>query len=68
MLDEDDVFLKKLNVGSLKAGAGKVIKWSHNLPVDDQATGKYVIAVIDEDMVIAESDENNNEIAGGPIL
>ncbi len=46
----------------------KVIKWSYSLPVSDQATGTYVIAVIDEEMVIAESNENNNEIAGGPIL
>ena len=67
VLDKDDVFLKKLNVGSLKVGASKVIKWTHNLPVNDQATGKHVIAVIDEDMLIAESNENNNEIPSGPI-
>jgi murein DD-endopeptidase MepM/ murein hydrolase activator NlpD len=67
-LDENAVFLKKLNVGSLKAGAGKVIKWTYNLPINDQAAGKHVIAVIDEDMLIAESDENNNATAGGPIL
>ena len=55
-------------MGTLKAGASKAIKWTHNLPVNDLATGKYVIAVIDEEMVIGESNENNNEIAGGPIL
>jgi hypothetical protein len=55
-------------VGSLKAGAGKVIKWTYNLPINDQAIGKHVIAVIDEEMLIAESNENNNAIAGGPIL
>ncbi len=67
VLDENDVILKKLSTGSLKAGAGKMVKWSYNLPVGDQATGKYVIAVIDEEMAVAESDENNNEIAEGPI-
>ena len=64
---ESDILLKKLNVGSLKPGVSKTIKWTHNLPVNNEATGKHVIAVIDEDMIIAESNGNNNEIPYGPI-
>ena len=67
-LDENAVLLKKLKVGSLKAGSNKTIKWTHNLPVNGQATGEYVIAVIDEERVIAESNENDNQTPYGPIL
>jgi murein DD-endopeptidase MepM/ murein hydrolase activator NlpD len=67
-LDDNRVFLKKLNGGSIKAGGSKTIKWTHNLPIQEQAAGKYVIAVIDEGMLIAESNENNNEIVSEPIF
>jgi murein DD-endopeptidase MepM/ murein hydrolase activator NlpD len=66
-LGENAVFLKKLSVGSLKAGASRVIKWTHNLPVNIQATGKYVIAVIDPVDTILETNEGNNIVIYGPV-
>jgi subtilase family serine protease len=63
----DDTFLKKLSAGKLKKGASKKITLSVTLPVGVTVSGKYVIAVVDPQNAISESDENNNQIVYGPI-
>ena len=64
---QDDTLLKKVSVGKLKKGASKKITLSVTLPVGVTLTGKFVIAVIDPQNPIPESDENNNQIVYGPI-
>ena len=65
--DEGDTFLKSVSTGSIKAGASKTKKLSYSLPVDESATGRYIIAVIDADNGVAESNEGNNQVVFGPI-
>jgi hypothetical protein len=42
-------------------------KLSYTLPSGVTASGKYVIAVLDADDAVQETDENDNVIAFGPI-
>ena len=64
---EDDTLLKQLTAGKLKTGARKMIRWSISLPAGVTASGQYVIAVVDSQNVVLESNENNNQIAYGPL-
>jgi hypothetical protein len=66
--DEGDTFLKSVSTGSIKAGASKTKKLSYSLPVDESATGRYGVAVIDAEGAVTESDEGNNQVVFGPIL
>jgi hypothetical protein len=65
--DPGDQFLKKFGTGPLPFGTGKKFTFGYKLPVDETATGKHVIAVLDINDVIVELDETNNEIDSGPI-
>ncbi|MFZ3137525.1 MAG: DUF1566 domain-containing protein [Thermodesulfovibrionales bacterium] len=65
--DAGDMFLKQVSIGILKIGKGKKKSLSYNLPNGITASGKYIIAVIDEDNSIAEENESDNNIAYGPI-
>ena len=65
--DAGDTFLKSVSTGSIKVGASKAKKLSYSLPVDESATGRYVVAVIDAEGAVTESDEGNNQVVFGPI-
>ena len=61
--DEGDTFLKKVAAGKLKVNGSKTIKLTYKLPLNNTASGKYVIAVVDADNTVVEADESNNTIA-----
>jgi hypothetical protein len=65
--DQTDTFLKSFSTGKLKAGKGKNIKPTYNLSTGISASGKYVIAVIDPDNLVDETNESNNVLVYGPI-
>ncbi len=65
--EDDDTQLKYVSKGKLQPGKSKAINLNLNLPTGQTAKGKYVIAVIDEDDLVIETDEDNNSIAYGPI-
>jgi len=65
--NEGDAFLKSVSTGNIKAGASKTKKLSCSLPVGENASGKYIIAVIDAENGVTESNEGNNQIVFGPI-
>ena len=44
-----------------------MIRWSMSLPAGVSASGQYVIAVVDSQNVVFESNENNNQIAYGSL-
>jgi subtilase family serine protease len=56
-----------VGTGKIRTGKGKVIRLSYNFPTGQNATGKYIIAVIDKDNTVKEIDETNNIIVFGPI-
>jgi uncharacterized repeat protein (TIGR01451 family) len=59
----NDVLLQQANIPSLGAGAQQVMKVQFSLPAGTSASGKFLIAVIDADNVVTESNETNNVIA-----
>jgi len=67
-LGSDAVVLgKDLSTGRLKAGKSRQMTFRAKLPVGTNASGQYVIAVIDPDNLVAESDKTNNTIVMEPI-
>ncbi len=62
-----DTLLKQVSSGSIKAGGSKLINLNINLASGQTASGKYVIAVIDADNTLTESNESNNQAVYGPI-
>jgi hypothetical protein len=62
-----DAFLKQISTGTVKAGKIKTLRFGYNLTTGGNATGKYVIGVIDPDGTIPESSEDNNIVVFGPI-
>lgn len=64
-LDDTDTHLKSVSYPALRHGRGKTKQL--NIVVDETASGKYLIALIDAQDAIAETDESNNAIAAGPI-
>ena len=65
--DGRDTFLRQSTTGKIKAGESKTKKLNHSLPLGEKASGKYIIAVIDEDHIFPELDGGNNTIVFGPI-
>ncbi len=63
----DDLLLKKLSAGKLKKGKNKSLTLTVILPYGVTVNGKYVIAIVDPQAAISESNENNNQIVYGPI-
>jgi hypothetical protein len=61
-----DTFLKQIVTGVVKAGKSKALRMSYSLPAGENALGKYVIAVIDAENTVVESNEANNIIVFGP--
>jgi len=65
--NEGDTLLKQVSSGKLKKAASRDVTLSYNFPPGGTASGKYLIAVIDADNTVTESDESNNNILYGPI-
>ena len=65
--EDGDAMLKWVSLGKVKARMSKVIKLNYNFPLGQNASGKYIIAVIDSFNSVSEVDETNNVIAYGPI-
>jgi hypothetical protein len=65
--DETDMFLKQVSTGKLKADNTKNKTLSYSFSTGTSATDKYIIAVIDADNTVSESNESNNIIVYGPI-
>jgi hypothetical protein len=61
-----DTQLKSVSTGKLKAGKGKTIGLSYNLPRGQSASGKYVIGFIDQDNLIGDINRGNKVIPYGP--
>jgi subtilase family serine protease len=67
VLGSDDVELRKQWTGQLAAGRTVRLSFRKNLPIGDVVLDQFVIAVVDAENAIAETEENNNIIAFGPI-
>jgi Abnormal spindle-like microcephaly-assoc'd, ASPM-SPD-2-Hydin/CARDB len=66
-LEESDTRISTQNVNPLKAGNGKLVTWSRQLPNGTSASGSFVFAVLDSRSVVSEINETNNVIVFGPI-
>jgi C1A family cysteine protease len=60
-------YVKRISVGKLKVGGNKVLKINYSLPSGQTASGKDIIAVIDPDNIVVETNEENNIVIYGPI-
>jgi len=65
--DSGDSLLKQVAVGALKAGRSKTRKLRYRFPLGESAQGKYVIAWIDAEGAVAETNEANNIIVSEEI-
>lgn len=65
--DENDVFLTWRVTGKIEGGDSKKIDLSYRFPLDITASGKYIIAVIDQRHMIEETKETDNLIVFGPL-
>ncbi len=58
--DEDDTVLTELQLRSLKKRRTKELSFRVQLPLGQSAKGQRLLAVVDPDNVVAESNEENN--------
>ncbi len=65
--EEGDSQVRSVATGRIKAGKRRIIQLLYSLPTGQNATGKYILAVIDKDNLVTEIDETNNVIVYGPI-
>jgi hypothetical protein len=63
----DDVLLGQVNIPRLQAGATKATKVKLSLPTGSNASGKFLIAVLDATGVVTETDKSNNNVPSGRI-
>jgi hypothetical protein len=61
--DNGDSYLKQVATGTVKTGKSKNKSLSYSLSTGINASGKYVLAVIDAYDIIPESDETNNVVS-----
>ena len=66
-LDKEDLYLKWSSTGTMKASRSKGMKFSYTLPQGQNASGRYIIAIIDVDNTVTELDKENNVVVFGPI-
>jgi hypothetical protein len=62
-----DTLLKQISTGTITAGGSITGNIKFKLPTGQTASGKYVIALIDADNTVLESNEANNQVVYGPI-
>lgn len=67
ILSPDDRELRQQPTGKIAAGMTVALSFRKSLPFGDTALKQFVIAVVDAEHTIAETDENNNIIAFGLI-
>ena len=67
MPDHGDTMIKKTRSGVVKAAGAGTKALSHRLPQGETAAGRYLIAVIDAEGMVEETDEMNNTAVFGPI-
>jgi hypothetical protein len=67
-LDDDDALLDEVKVRRLALGESQERDLLVRLPHDLDAIGQFIIAFIDADNVVAESNEENNVVAFGPVV
>ena len=66
--DTGDILLKKVSSGTIRAGGIKNMTLSCPVPaITYSVTGKYLIAVVDADNVVSETNETNNTGVYGPV-
>ena len=61
-LSDGGAYLKRTSTGKINAGASKAITISYSLPKGQSASGKRLIAVIDPDDTVVETNEKNNVV------
>ncbi len=66
--DEGDTFLKQLSIGKIKPGKSQTKSFGYSFPYNITAAGKYVIATLDTDNKVMETDKNNNSVSYGPAV
>jgi streptogramin lyase len=62
-----DTFVKQKATGMIKAGKSKTGAFRCEFSVGETALGKFIIAVMDADNTVSESNESNNFVVFGPI-
>jgi subtilisin family serine protease len=65
--DGGDTTLKQVSSGKLKVGKSTVKTLSFSFQYGVLTAGKYIIAIIDADSTVEETNENNNIIVYGPL-
>jgi hypothetical protein len=65
--DDEDTYLKQISIGKIKSGKSMNKTLSYNFQYGETLADKYIIAVIDANDSVDEADEDNNEIAYGPL-
>jgi cytochrome c peroxidase len=65
--DEGDMLLKQVATGKITTNKSKTKTFSYSFKNDTDTAGKYIIAIIDADNTVEESDETNNNIVYGPL-
>jgi hypothetical protein len=66
--DDADTFLKQVSIiSNIKTGKSLNKSLQYTFGYGETLTGKYIVAVIDADNTVVEADENNNDIAYGPM-
>jgi uncharacterized repeat protein (TIGR01451 family) len=61
--DASDVQIGEVGLPSLPAGGQRVLKFKASLPAGSNASGKFVIAVLDAGGIVTETDKSNNNVA-----
>jgi len=67
VLSADDLLVRQVNLGALPAGQSKLTNVSFPIPRGTSASGKFVIAVLDADNAVTETNESNNNIVSARI-
>lgn len=65
--DSDDTFLKQVATGEVKVQSSKFRTLAFKLPKGTDAKGKFILAVLDADNAIDESNETDNTVVSGPL-
>ena len=64
--DEGDRFLKQVASGKISRGKSKAKTLSYSFGYGETLDCRYILAVIDADNAVAETNETNNTISYGP--
>jgi hypothetical protein len=67
IFDSNDTFLKQVSTGKVKVERSKFRTLAFNFQKGTTIEGKFILAVLDANETIDESDETNNTIVFGPL-